>query len=94
MKREQPFWVGNKTWMEGNLNVGTKNVIFYALKVFPDKSVKIFTKLQDYASDLSHSTNSHLLSLKLNSDPTSYHSGYIDKYQQKVLKGDQILNSF
>ena len=85
VQREMPFWAPNKTWNEGNLGVGTYNANFSISDVYPDATAKMFVKLQDYASNIS--TNAHLLGLSLNNYPTVYDSGYIDKYQQKVLQG-------
>ena len=51
--------------------------------------MKVFTKLQDYASSVSN--NAHLLAISLNSS-TKQDSGFINKYQQKVLQGTYNSN--
>lgn len=88
IQREMPYWAENKTWHEGNLGVGTRNLSFKLSDVYPGETVKVFTKLQDYASNIYD--NAHLLAISLNSN-TKQDSGYINKYDQKVLEG--IYNS-
>lgn len=82
VRRETPFWLENKTWHEGNLGVGTRNINFNVSDVYENDSVFLFTKLQSYATNLFE--NSHLLSLSLN----GYEDGdtvSIARYEQKVL---------
>ena len=86
VEREMPFWAPNKTWNEGNLGVGTLNVNFSLSNIYPGVMAKMFVKLQDYASSIN--SQAHLLSLSLNNYPTGYDSGYVNKYEQKVLEGD------
>jgi hypothetical protein len=88
VRREIPFWYENKTWHEGNLNVGTRNLTFSVSNVFPDKPFYVFSKQMSYASSITQ--NAHLLAITVNSLPTQ-DSGYINKYQQKLLKG--VYNS-
>ncbi|MEI7812397.1 MAG: C25 family cysteine peptidase [Ignavibacteria bacterium] len=89
-KRESPYWYDNKTWIEGNLGVGNRDISFNLTDVFPDKNLKLFAKLQDYASDLMN--KSHLLSISLNDIVQVYDSGYVNKYQQKVLSAQMNSN--
>ncbi len=84
VRRENPFWYENKTWNEGNLGVGTRNKNFLVSDVYPNKEVKVFNKLQSYATNIF--TDAHLLSISLNNEAVQ-DSGFIDKYQKKVLKG-------
>lgn len=88
VRRESPFWYENKTWHEGNLAVGTRNISFPTPDIYPGKNVYVYAKLQDYASNISK--NSHLLAIGLNNQPVQ-DSGFVDKYQQKVLSG--VYNS-
>lgn len=88
VRRESPFWYENKTWHEGNLSVSTRSITFPTSDIFPGKPVGVYCKLQDFASNLSK--NSHLLAIGLNSSAVQ-DSGYLDKYQQKVLSG--VFNS-
>ncbi|MCL5030826.1 MAG: C25 family cysteine peptidase [Bacteroidetes bacterium] len=88
VRREMPYWSENKTWNEGNLGVGSSNINFQLQDVFPNASVKVFAKLQDYASNIN--LNAHLLAISLN-NASKQDSGYINKYQQRVLQG--IYNS-
>lgn len=93
VQREMPFWSENKTWNEGNLGVGTRTKVFSLKDIYPNKPVKVFTKLQDYASNIDQ--NAHLLAISLN-NAAKQDSGYINRYQQKVLQGiynSNILNS-
>ena len=86
VQREMPFWASNKTWNEGNLGVGVLNVNFSLSNIYPNTNAKMFVKLQDYTSDIT--TNAHLLALSLNEYSTLYDSGFINKYEQKVLEGN------
>ncbi|RJP67026.1 MAG: T9SS C-terminal target domain-containing protein [Ignavibacteriales bacterium] len=88
VRREMPYWFENKTWHEGNLGVGTKNSNFTVSDVYPDKPLYVFSKLQSYASNIT--ANAHLLAISLNTSALQ-DSGYIDKYNQKLLKG--VYNS-
>ena len=93
VEREMPFWSENKTWNEGNLGVGTRTKNFSLKDIYPNKPVKVFTKLQDYAANIDQ--NAHLLAISLN-NASKQDSGYINRYQQKVLQGiynSNILNS-
>ncbi len=85
VRREYPYWYENKTWIENLLGVGDNPKSFSASNIFPNKPAYVFAKLQDYASDVFQ--NAHLLSLSVNSDPRTYDSIYINKYQQVVLNG-------
>jgi Peptidase family C25/Interleukin-like EMT inducer/CARDB len=83
VEREKPFWTSNKTWHEGNINVGIRNKNFSVNEVYPNEFVKLSIKLQDFASDIS--TNSHRFSLSINSTNIWSDSTYIDKYKMAVL---------
>lgn len=82
VRRELPFWIENKTWNEGNLTVGTRNINFSLNDVYPNKEVNLYIKLQDYASNIS--SNAHALALSLNNLPVQ-DTIWIDKYEQVVL---------
>ncbi|PIQ09105.1 MAG: hypothetical protein COW71_08235, partial [Ignavibacteriales bacterium CG18_big_fil_WC_8_21_14_2_50_31_20] len=89
VRRETPFWIENKTWNEGNLEVGTKQSNFIVSNVYPNKTANIYAKLQDQASSIS--TKAHLVAVSLNKNTQNYDSTYIDKYEKVVL--DAQLNS-
>jgi hypothetical protein len=89
VRRESPFWYENKTWHEGNLAVTVRNRGFSVSNVYPNQPVKLFTKLQSFASSINQ--NAHLLAISLGAHPVQ-DSGYIDKYQQKVLYGEYNSN--
>lgn len=85
VRREMPNWFENKTWNEGLLNVGTRNLSFSTSDVFPGKLAYVLAKLQSYASNIS--SNAHLLAISINSESLQ-DSAYINKYNQKVLRGE------
>lgn len=85
VRREMPNWFENKTWNEGLLNVGTRSLSFSTSDVFPERPVYVLAKLQSYASNIS--SNAHLLAISINSESLQ-DSAYIDKYEQKVLRGE------
>lgn len=88
--RQLPMWKQNQTWVWGQQqqdslgSVPPNNFPFNATDVYPDKNAQAFYKIQDYASNFL--TNAHLIGLSINSDTTVYSSGYIDKYEQAVVK--------
>lgn len=84
LRRNYPEIFENETWHEGNLSVGVFSVPFTISNLYPGKPARAFVKLQDYASSIFD--NAHLLALKINSTGPAYDSGYIDKYQGKVLQ--------
>lgn len=88
VKREMPFWVENKTWHEGLLGVGQKNINVTITDVLPGMPFYIYAKLQDYASDIE--TGSHLLSIGINNANKS-NTVTVNKYAQAVLSNE--LNS-
>ncbi|MDP3148715.1 MAG: C25 family cysteine peptidase [Ignavibacteria bacterium] len=85
VRREMPNWYENKTWHQGNLGVGTRNSTFVTSNVFTEKPFYVFSKQQSYASNINQ--NAHLLAISVNTSAIQ-DSGYIDKYSQKLLKGE------
>ncbi len=83
IRKNSPDYLENKTWNEGTLGVGESSKPFSVSNLFPDKPARAFVKLQDYSSDIE--SNAHNLAISINSFPSMYDSGYIDKYQVKVL---------
>ena len=88
VRREMPFWFENKTWVDGQLLVGTRNFTFSVSNLYPNTNFFVFARLQNYASSISQ--NAHLLAISVNSLPLQ-DSGFVNKYQQKLLKG--VYNS-
>lgn len=86
VRRELPEQLENETWEWWTQGVGTRNFNFTISNLFPDKTAKLFVKLQSWASNISH--NSHDLSLKINNFPETYDSGFIDQYEVKILKAE------
>ncbi len=82
VRRELPYWFENKSWFEGQIGVGVRNRTFSVSDIYPNEPVKLFVKVQDYASNIIQ--NAHLLSLSLNSNSNVYDSTYMDKYETKV----------
>lgn len=89
VRREMPFWYENKTWVDGQLGVGVRNYTFSVSNVFPNKPFQVFARLQNYASNVSQ--NAHLLAISVNTTELQ-DSGYIAKFQQKILKGTYSSN--
>ena len=89
VEREKPFWTENKTWHEGGLKVRVNNKRFRVTNVVPDKTVKLFAKFQDYASNITN--DAHFVSLGLNSDNWG-DSIYFDKYKKIVLQNQLSSN--
>lgn len=86
VQRENPFWIGNKTWVESQLGIGTKTINFNLSDVYKNKPAHLFAKLMDFASDVV--SNAHYAGLGINNDTTIYNRTYIGKYQQKVLHAE------
>lgn len=84
VQRENPSWNDNKTWHEGNLGVGTRSVSFNTSDVFPNDAAYVYSKLQDYASDIE--IKPHQLAIGLNNEPAQ-DTISLNKYDQAVLKG-------
>ncbi|MCB9247384.1 MAG: hypothetical protein H6613_01990 [Ignavibacteriales bacterium] len=61
VRRENPFWTENKTWHEGNINLGIRNKSFTVSDVYPNKPFTAYVKMQDFASNIS--SNSHRITL-------------------------------
>jgi len=86
LRRNDPAILENETWNEGNLGVGQMSITFPVSELYPAKPARAFVKLQDYASSIQ--TNAHNLALSINNTATTYDTGFIDKYQVKVLKAN------
>jgi len=86
VRREMPYWIENKTWIEGGLNVGIRNKTFSVSDIYPNTSFYAFVKLQDWVSNITK--NAHHLALSLNSYPEIYDSTYVDKYAKAILSFD------
>ena len=87
VRRESPFWIENKTWVEGVLRGGKKvSKNFVLSNIYPNKTATILAKLQDYAANLSK--KAHLLAIGINNDGNYYDSTYINKYDKIVLSAN------
>ena len=89
---QNPEWLYNESWIWGNQGVGTVNRSFNVSNLVNDESAKAFFRTRSYASDLPGEQNAHNLGLGINSNPTVYDSGYINKYEQKILQADFSSN--
>lgn len=85
IRREDPEWYENETWIWWTQGVTTRNQNFTCTDLYPNKPAKIYAKLMAYASNVS--TNAHLVALKINTYQTAFDSSYLDKYQVKTYKG-------
>ena len=81
---QNPEWIYNESWIWGNHEVGTRDWNFNVDNLVNNKTAEAFFRLRSYASDFS-GQNAHDYALSINSNPTMYDSGYINKYEQKIL---------
>jgi hypothetical protein len=86
VRREMPDIFENETWNEGRISVGTRNFNFVISDLYPLKLARAFVKQQSYSSDIN--LNAHRAGLSINSNTTVYDSGFINKYEVKVLHAD------
>jgi hypothetical protein len=89
---QNPAWLYNESWIWGQQGVGTVNNPFSVSELVSDDSAKAFWRVQSYASDLPGNQNAHDLGLSINNYLTIYDSGYIDKYEQKILVAEFSSN--
>lgn len=82
---QNPEWIYNESWIWGMQGVGTINQPFTVSNLVNDRPVKAFWRVQSYASNLPGDQNAHNLGLSINNYPTVYDSGFINKYEQKIL---------
>jgi len=85
---QNPEWVYNESWIWGNQGVGTSNRNFNVSNLVDGKTAKAFFRIRSFASDVPGDQNVHNFGLSINSNPTMYDSGYINKYEQKILVGE------
>jgi hypothetical protein len=85
VRREFPYWIENKTWGWSGLSVGTRNNSFTTTNIFPGKPIRLYAKLQSYATSIP--SKSHHLAISLNSSPV-IDSAYINQFDQVVLSGE------
>lgn len=83
VRRETPYWIENKTWIEGGIGIGIKNKPFTVSDLKLNQKVNAFLKLQDWVSNIS--TDAHHYALSINSDLNIYDSTYVNKYEKVVL---------
>jgi len=82
---QNPEWIYNESWIWGNQGVGTSNRNFNVSNLVDDQTAKAFFRIRSFASDVPGDQNAHNFGLSINSNPTMYDSGYINKYEQKIL---------
>jgi hypothetical protein len=85
VRKELPYWIENKTWIESLLNVGTKKYQFVASDVYPNRKGFIYAKIHDYASDVL--INSHIAAIGINNS-ILYDTTKIDRYTHAVLNAE------
>ncbi|MBI2427907.1 MAG: hypothetical protein HYV29_03780, partial [Ignavibacteriales bacterium] len=86
VRKNYPEIVENETWHDGGLGVGKVSITFPISDLFPNKPARAFVKLQDFGASIT--TNAHNLALSINNAATKYDSGFINKYQGKVLQAN------
>lgn len=86
VRRETPFWIENKTWVDGQLQVGKVSKNFQLSSIYPNKPVLLLAKLQDYASNIS--SQAHFLAIGINNNGNYYDSTYLNKYEKTVLSAE------
>lgn len=84
VRRELPELLENETWNDRKIGVGKTDIVLGVVRLFPNRPARAFVKLQNYASSID--VNAHLMALKINSGTATYDSGYLNKYEQKVLR--------
>lgn len=84
LRKNDPEILENETWVESALGVGKSSIPFTITDLYPNKPARAFAKVQDYASTLL--TDAHNTALSINNTATKYDSGFIDKFEVKVLK--------
>jgi hypothetical protein len=82
---ENPEWIYNESWVWGIQNVDTLDQPFTVTDHVNSQPAKAFWRVQSRASNLQGDENAHNLGLSINNYPSVYDSGYIDKYEQKIL---------
>ncbi len=90
LRREDPDWHENETWNWWGQGVGTVSQSFTVSNLYPNRIARGFAKFQSWGTNLT--TNAHLTALKINNYPTTYDSGYVNKYQVKTLKAEFSSN--
>lgn len=82
---QNPEWIYIESWIWGIQDVGTIDQPFFISDLVSNQPAKAFWRVQSRASDLPGEKNAHNLGLSINDYPTVYDSGFIDKYEQKIL---------
>jgi len=89
---QNPEWIYIESWIWGIQNVGTLDQPFLVSDLVNDQPAKAFWRVQSRSSDLPGDENAHDLGLSINNYPTVYDSGFINKYEQKILVADFSSN--
>lgn len=90
VRRQEPFWKENQTWVWGQQSTGTQNRIFQISDLYPGKRAKAFYKVQSFSSNIT--SGAHKIGLSINDDPAVYDSTAFNKYEQKVVKAEVPSN--
>ncbi|HLP81763.1 MAG TPA: C25 family cysteine peptidase, partial [Nitrosomonas sp.] len=86
VRKNSPTLLENKTWNEGSMGVTTISRSFSVNELKESITAHAYVKIADYASSIA--SNAHDVAISINSNPARYDSGFINKYQVKVLKGE------
>jgi hypothetical protein len=90
VRRQEPYWKENQTWVWGQQSVGTSSRDFTVSDVYPDKPARAFYKVQSFGSNVVK--DAHRVGLSINSDPAVFDSLAFNKYEQRVVKASFSSN--
>ncbi|MDP4174585.1 MAG: C25 family cysteine peptidase [Bacteroidota bacterium] len=90
VRRQEPYWKENQTWVWGQQSVGTSSRDFTVSDIYPDKSARAFYKVQSFGSNVVK--DAHRVGLSINSNPAVFDSLAFNKYEQKVVKASFSSN--
>ncbi|MFA6439671.1 MAG: C25 family cysteine peptidase [Bacteriovoracaceae bacterium] len=90
VRREEPELYENETWNDRVIGVGKTDIVIGVSRLVANKPAHAFVKMQNYASSVDQ--KAHLVALKINSGGATYDSGYMNKYEQKVLSASFSSN--
>ena len=85
VRRQDPEWIENETWVWGQQGVGTSSLNFSVSDVVTGKSADAYYKIQDFASDID--IKAHNVGFSINNNTTIYGLANINKYEQKIING-------
>lgn len=91
VKRQEPFWHANESWMWGTQSVGSASRDFVVSDHIPGRTAQAYYKVQDFASAIGSVPlyiDAHKVGLSINNDTQVFDSLYFDKYAQRVVSAN------